>query len=75
MTDATEAANIAATLLNAGQNANEVISALYEAFETYRFYETNGRLYMEDDDGRFPATMLLHIPETGLTLKEQDKCR
>ena len=65
MSDASKAADIAATLFNEGRTVNEVISTLYEPedFEQYRFFEANGFLYMEDDDGRFPAQKLCSIPE------------
>jgi len=67
MSDATKAAQIAATLFNEGRSVNEVISTLYEPedFEQYRFFEANGFLYMEDDDGRFPAVKVCQVPESG----------
>ncbi len=66
MNDSTQAAQIAATLFNQGRSVDEVISSLYESghFEQYRFYEANGFIYMEDDDGRFPAVKVCQAPET-----------
>lgn len=65
MSDVSQAAQIAATLFNKGRSVAEVISTLYEPedFEQYRFFEANGFLYMEDDDGRFPAQKICQIPE------------
>lgn len=65
MSDASTAAQIAATLFEEGKSLNKVISTMYEydAFEPYRFFEANGYLYMEDDDGRFPAVKVCEVPE------------
>lgn len=67
MSDSSQAADIAATLFNEGRSVNEVISTLFEVsdFEQYRFFEANGFLYMEDDDGRFPAVKVCQVPDTG----------
>ncbi len=58
MSDAQDAATIATNMFNEGRTLDEVRSALYDVFEPYRFYEANGFLYMEDDDGRFPPIRL-----------------
>lgn len=42
---------------------NEVISGLFDCFDDCRFYEANGYIYMEDDDGRFPAVKVFKIPK------------